>query len=122
MTDHRQEVLDALRLELRFLDKGGYEPSLGEPQKEFFRDSPSCPNFGSSGNGRPCSECWLMDFVPADKRGEAIPCHHIPLNARRDTVAAMMERGETVGAQEAMRDWLHRKLEEMEATMQRCDL
>jgi hypothetical protein len=31
----------------------------------------------------------LIDFVPAEKRGEAIPCHHIPLNHRGDTVEAL---------------------------------
>ena len=116
MPGNRREMLDALRLELRFLETGGYEPSVHEPRKELsvFRDSPSCLNYALPVREHPCSECWLIDFVPAAQRNEAVPCHHIPLNERRDTIASMGRSGEDLRVQEAMRNRLRNKIEELE--------
>lgn len=43
MGDKRQALLDALKLELEFVERGGYEPSVHEPHKEMatFQNSPS---------------------------------------------------------------------------------
>ena len=60
----------------------------------------------------PCSECWLIDFVPAEKRGEAIPCHHIPLNHRGDTVEALGGPCDDPEVKIAMRDWLRRTIQQ----------
>jgi len=89
--NRQQDLLDALKLELKFLERGGYQPSVREPRKELsiFLDSPSCLNYALPAKEHPCSECWLIDFVPVEKRGVAIPCHHIPLNHRGDTVEAL---------------------------------
>jgi len=127
MLDKQQEMLDALKLELRFLEMGGYEPSVHEPRKELavFRDSPSCLNYALPGRENqlpecrlidfvPCSKCWLIDFVPAARRGEAVPCHHIPLNERGDTIASMGKPGDDLKVQEALRGWLQKKIEELE--------
>ena len=116
MTDHQREVLQSLKSELWFLEMRGYEPSVREPRNELFifRDSPSCLNYALPAKEHSCAECWLMDFVPAEKWGEEIPCQHIPLDAIGDTIAAMAERGDNLGAQEAQRDWLRRKIKEME--------
>jgi hypothetical protein len=116
MSDNRREMLDALKLELRFLEMGGYEPSVREPRKEpgVFRDSSSCLNYALPVRVFPCSECWLIDFVPAAQRGESVPCHHIPLNERGDTIASMGNPVDDLRVQEAMRDWLRKKIEELE--------
>jgi hypothetical protein len=116
MTDHQREVLEALKSELWFLEMRGYEPSVREAHQEvpIFRDSPSCLNYALPMKEHSCADCWLMDFVPAEKWGEEIPCQHILLNPGGDTIAAMGERGDNLGAQEALRDWLRRKIKEME--------
>ena len=46
--NQQKDLLDALKLELKFLERGGYEPSVREPRKELstFLDSPSCLNYG----------------------------------------------------------------------------
>jgi hypothetical protein len=62
----------------------------------------------------PCSECWLIDFVPAEKRGETLPCHHIPLNERGDTVATFEKPGDAPDVQEAVLVWLRRKIQQLE--------
>jgi hypothetical protein len=116
VSDKRREMLDALKLELRFLETGGYEPSVHEPRKELrvFQDSPSCLNYALPVREQPCSECWLIDFVPEARRGESVPCHHIPLNEHGDTIASMGKPGDNVRVQEAMRIWLRKKIEELE--------
>ncbi len=140
MAQNQQEVLlNALKLELKFCELGGYKPpvpgrlparasendpipmvrtheSAPESPKErsIFRDSPSCLNYGLPVKERPCSECWLIDFVPAAKRGEAVPCHYIPLNERGDTVASLGEPGDAPAVQEAVLDWLRRSIQQLE--------
>ena len=115
--NQRQDLLSALKLELKFCELGGYKPARGrfparasendpistflfhestpKSRKELFvfRDSPSCLNYGLPVREHPCSECWLMAFVPAERRGEAVPCHHIRLNERGETVANLGDRG-----------------------------
>jgi hypothetical protein len=119
MTMNRQELLDALKFELHFLENGGYERSVREPRKELsvFQDSPSCLNFALPERKHPCSECFLIDLVPAEKRGESIPCHHIPLNDRGDTLESLQGYGRDFQVENAMRDWLKKTVAEMEMEM-----
>ena len=136
--NQQQILLNALKLELEFCERGGYKPLVGrfparasendpirmfaiderkrEMRKErsVFRDSPSCLNYGLPVREHPCSECWLIDFVPAEKRGEAVPCHHIPLNERGDTVATLGGPGDAPGVQDAVLDWLRRTIQQVE--------
>ena len=118
--NRQQDLLDTLKLELKVLERGGYEPSVREPRKELsiFLDSPSCLNYALAAKEHPCSECWLIDFVPAEKRGEAIPCHHIPLNHRGDTVEALGGPGDNPEVEAAMRDWLCRTIQQLEEAPQ----
>ena len=138
MAQNQQEaLLNALKLELKFCELGGYKPSVPgrlparasendsmflfegrkrEMRKErsVFQDSPSCLNYGLPVGEHPCSECWLIDFVPAEKRGAAVPCHHIPLNERGDTVATLGGPGDAPDVQEAVLDWLRRTIQQPE--------
>jgi hypothetical protein len=140
MAQNQPEVLlkslETLKLELQFCEQGGYEPlvarfparaSENDPKIPFdenkrqmrkersvFRDSPSCLNYGLSAREHPCSECWLMSFVPAEKRGEAVPCHLIPLNERGDTVASLGGSGDAPNVQKAVLDWLRRTIQQLE--------
>jgi hypothetical protein len=114
MNAHRQEVLDALKLELTFLERGGYEPSVREPRTalSIFQDSLSCPNYASMTKTYACTECFLIDFVPPEKRGEAVPCHHIPLDERGDTVSNL--GGDGIEIQRAMRGWVRKTIDAIE--------
>lgn len=116
MNGHQQEILDALKFELTFLERGGYEPSVREPRAtlSIFQDSPSCPNYAATTKTHACAECFLIDFVPPGKRGEAVPCHHIPLNDRGDTVISLGGPGDSVEVQRAMRGWLRKRIDAME--------
>ena len=134
--NQQQAVINALKLELKFRELGGYEPSIPgrlparasennpisnyermrewQQQRSVFKDSPPCLNYGLPERKHPCSECWLMDFVPADKRGEEVPCHHIPLNEQGDTVANLGGWGDASGVRESVCDWLRSTIQQLE--------
>lgn len=114
---NQELLLDALKFELRFLDHGGYERSVREPREELsvFQDSPSCLNYGSVAKTHPCSECFLIKFVPLNKQGASVPCHHIRLNDRGDTLASLEGYGRDFRVQEALRGWLEKTIAELEA-------
>jgi hypothetical protein len=116
MNGRQQEVLDALKFELTFIERGGYESSVREPRTalSIFQDSPSCPNYAATKKTHECEECFLIDFVPSEKRAEAVPCHHIPLNDRGDTVSSLAGPGHGVKVQCAMRGWLHTTIDAIE--------
>jgi hypothetical protein len=134
--DQQQALLKALKLELKFCELGGYEPSVPgrlparasennpistyertrewRQQHSVFEDSPSCLNYGLPEKEHPCSECWLMHFVPTEKRDAAVPCHHIPLNEHGDTVATLGRWGDAPDVQKAVLDWLRRTIQQLE--------
>jgi hypothetical protein len=137
--NQQQAVLNALKLEMQFCERGGYKPPApvrlparasenypilvfrGDARKRelhkersVFQDSPSCPNHGLLKREHPCSECWLIDFVPPEKRDKAVPCHYIPLNERGDTVANLGGPADAPDVQEAVLDWLRRTIRQVE--------
>ena len=108
MRFEKRELLDWLKLEIEVIEKGGYQPSVREPRKRLriFRNSVSCPNMGLEQKLEPCSHCWLMEFVPAERRSEEDPCQHIPLNERGDTVASLEAEGRHEEALATLLAWL----------------
>src|SRR5947199_10649520 len=91
MSEDKRDILEILKAELSFIEKGGYGRSVRTPWKptSVFQDSLSCINYGYPYRAHPCRECLLNDFVPEGARAEAIPCHHIPLDAEGETVEAL---------------------------------
>ena len=61
-----------------------------------------------------CEECFLIDFVPRERRGETVPCHHVPLNDCGDTVSSLAGPGDDFTVQRAMRGWLRTTIDAME--------
>lgn len=118
MVGNQKDLLNTMKFELAFLELGGYARSVRDPRRELsvFQDSPSCPNYAAPVKTHPCEECFLMSFIPAEKRGEPVPCHHIPLNSAGDTAASLEGSGDDFRVQEALRGWLHKKIEQIEAT------
>jgi hypothetical protein len=139
MTQKRQEaLLNALKLQLQFCEEGGYQTLRGrlparasendpmampireQPKRELrrefsvFQDSPSCLNYGLREREHSCSRCWLLDFVPEERRTEAVPCHHIPLNERGTTVASLGGPADAPDLQQAVRAWLRQMIQQLE--------
>jgi CheY-like chemotaxis protein len=111
-----RDVLEVLKDELDFVEKGGYGRSVRTPWKptEIFRDSPACINFDDPKLTRPCEDCLLMEFVPPEKRGEQLPCHRIPLNERGETVESLAAQEKQAELEEAVKAWLHAAISRIE--------
>ena len=116
MTKDDRDLLEILKSELDFIEQGGYGRSVRTPWRptSIFLDSPSCLNFSGPERSHPCSECLLMSFVPPERRGAAIPCHHIPLTPAGDTVHLAEGWGDQSGMEEIVKDWLRRNIRQLE--------
>lgn len=117
MSKDERDLLELLKMELDFVEKGGYGRSVRTPWKETspFRDSLTCVNYALPEKAHPCDECHLIDFVPAEKRSELVPCHFIPLTDSGDTVEDLEIEGNQAKMEEALKQWMRRKIEELEA-------
>lgn len=110
-------LLEALRDQLVFFEKGGYGHPYRSPWRStlLVRDSPLCLNATPTfTQAKPCSECLLFSMVPPDKRKSLIPCHHIPLNPSGDTIAQLYASGNQAQLDRAYHDWLCATIQRLE--------
>ena len=105
-----RDVLQVLELELDFLTKNGYDRSVRTPREPtiLFQDSPICPEFPCRNHN---DQCLLMQFVPEGERLSAVPCHHIPLNEKGETVESLLAQENRERAEEALKAWLRRAID-----------
>lgn len=117
MPKDERDLLEMLKMELDFIEKGGYGRSVRTPWKETspFRDSLTCVNYALPEKAHPCDECHLIDFVPAERHNELMPCHFIPLTESGDTVEDLEIEGNQAKMEEALKQWMRRKIAEIEA-------
>jgi len=117
----RQSLAQLLRLELAFLEQGGYRRGPRYPWRPnfVFEDSPTCINFQSEmGRRRSCTECPLIGFVPQERRQTHFPCRHILLTDQGETVNTFYEWGTEEELETALGTWLRRTIKELEATVE----
>lgn len=116
MAKDDRDILELLRTELDFIEKGGYGRSPRTPRKatSSFRDSLTCVNYALPEKAHPCAECHLIDFVPAGKRDGELPCHAIPLNAHGDTVESLELEDNQTKLEESLKEWMRGKIKELE--------
>lgn len=114
-TDER-DLLEVLKFELEFLEKGGYGLSPRAPWRPqfIFEDSPTCMNYDSKEDPAPCEECVLMQLVPEADRRNAIPCRFIPLDESGETLDSLYRSGNQHEIEEAMRGWLRATIDKLE--------
>ena len=119
MADDLRDMIDQLKLERSILRDGGYGRSVRTPQKaeQLLRDSLTCLNLGQEVQRHPCSDCLLWEFVPKERLDEDIPCHHIPLNSTKETIAALEEKGDRDAAEKALLEWLDRTILQLETEL-----
>jgi hypothetical protein len=117
MAKDERDILELLKSELEFIEQGGYGRSVRTPWKETspFRDSLTCVNYALPEKAHPCSECHLIDFVPPDRRSEELPCHAIPLNAAGETVESLELENNQARLEEALKEWMRAKINEIES-------
>lgn len=116
MPQDDRNTVTVLKAELNYVKKGGYGRSPREAWRAqlVFEDSPTCMNYDSKENRAPCAECLLMQFVPSDKKGEKIPCRHIPLTAEGDTLLQMYRGCSEQEIEEALGLWLENEIAKLE--------
>jgi hypothetical protein len=96
MQKDERDLLDVLKSELEFLEKGGYGHSPTMPWRPhyIFEDSPTCANYDSRESPGRCIDCVLTHFVPPGRRSAKNPCRHIPLNASGETLDSLYRYGD----------------------------
>ena len=112
----RENTLDVLKNELRFVQKGGYRTPLAWRAPLVFEDSPTCPRESCA----TCLEtdCVLMRFVPKDCGYEAVPCRHIPLNELGETVDSLYRTGTNEEIEQTLQRWLLETIGQLEETFE----
>lgn len=116
-----RDLLDVLKFELNFLEKGGYGRSPREPWRAplVFEDSPTCMNFDSKDNPAPCTECALIDLVPMNDRKQPIPCRHIQLTTAGDTLETLYRWGSEHEIEDVYGKWLRMTIHRIEDERER---
>ena len=116
MPTDKRDVLEVLKSELNFVEKGGYGSSPRDPWRPqlVFEDSPTCLNYDGKEKPAPCEECLLFQFVPKERRAEMSPCRHIPLTPGGLTITDLYRWGSQPEIEAALVGWLRLKIREME--------
>ena len=116
MANDDRDILEVLREELDFIEKGGYGRSVRTPwkSKSAFQDSLTCVNYGYPYRAHPCNECHLLDFVSPEHHGKEVPCHYIPLNEDGETIEDLEAEGNEAKLERKVRGWLCARIKEIE--------
>jgi len=116
MYKDERDLLEVLKFELEFLEKGGYGRSPREPWRPLaiFEDSPTCMNYDTKENPEPCGACVLMHLVPPQLQSEKIPCRHIPLNADGETLDSLYRWGDQHEIEDTVENWLRATIAKLE--------
>lgn len=117
MAKDDRDILETLKDELVFIEKGGYGRSVRTPwlPKSVFQDSLLCLNYGYPYRAHPCSECRLLDFVGPEDRSQTVPCHFIPLNEAGDTLEELELDGNEPRTITTVKKWLQGKISQIES-------
>lgn len=107
-----ESTLQVLKDELKFVEKGGYHAPLQWRARLIFEDSPRCPKERCSACAD--TDCVLMGFVPKEFCGEAIPCRHIPLNERGETIDSLYRTGTNEEIEQTLQRWLLKSIRELQ--------
>jgi hypothetical protein len=114
-TDER-DILEILKDELAFIEKGGYGRSVRTPwqSKSTFHDSLSSINYGYPYRAHPCNECHLLGFVSPEQRTSDVPCHTIPLNTDGETIEDLEQQDNQAKLELEVKGWLRARIKEIE--------
>ncbi len=111
-----RDILELLKEELDFIEKGGYGRSVRTPwlPKSTFQDSLTCINYGYPYRAHPCNECHLLDFVSPEHHGAEVPCHFIRLNEAGETIEGLEAEENQAKLERKIRDWLRARIKGIE--------
>jgi len=116
MSKDERDMLDLLRSELDFIEKGGYGRDVRTPwrARSVFRDSLSCVNYALPEKAHPCNECHLLDFVDNEHQAADVPCHFIPLNEAGETIEDLEAQDNQPKLERTLKQWMRARIEEIE--------
>lgn len=116
MANDDRDILELLKEELDFIEKGGYGRSVRTPwkPKSAFQDSLTCINYGYPYRAHPCNECHLLDFVSPEHQSAEVPCHHLPLNEAGDTIEDLELEDNEARLERTVEGWLQTKIGQIE--------
>jgi hypothetical protein len=116
MAKDDRDILELLKDELVFIEKGGYGRSVRTPWNptSVFQDSLTCINYGYPYRAHPCSECHLLEFVSPEFHVAEIPCHFIPLNEAGETIEDLEAEDNEAKLERKVSDWLRARIKEIE--------
>jgi hypothetical protein len=116
MTSDKRDLLDVLKAEFEFLEKGGYHHTARAAWRPqfMFQDSQTCLNSDGTQPAKPCSDCILMQLIPEDSRSKKIPCRHIPLNEQGETIDSFYCTGTQEELETAVARWLETTIARLE--------
>jgi hypothetical protein len=117
MKRDERDLLDVLKFELEFVEKGGYGRSPREPWRPqfVFEDSPTCMTYDCKENPGPCSDCVLMHWIPDEHRDEKAACRKIPLGPSGETLDSLYRYADQHEIEEAVAGWLRITISKLEA-------
>jgi hypothetical protein len=116
MANDDRDIVELLKDEIDFIEKGGYGRSVRTPwkAKSAFQDSLTCLNYADPDKSHPCDDCHLIDFVPQEHQQDKIPCHTIPMNAEGDTILELELAENEAKLERRMKDWLRERIIKIE--------
>jgi hypothetical protein len=116
-TDER-DLLDVLKFELEFLEKGGYGRSPREAWRPqfIFEDSPTCMNYDCRESPDPCTHCVLTQLVPPEFRSAKTPCRHIPLNEAGESLDTLYRYDNQPEVEDLVATWLRAAITKLQET------
>jgi hypothetical protein len=115
MAGNTQDLLQVLRAELDFVERGGYRTPRSHWRPQFiFEDSPTCLNFGDPTRSKPCKDCVLMQLVPPDRQQMEFPCRFIPLNDKDETIDSFYRYATQQELEETLGKWLRATIQNLE--------
>jgi hypothetical protein len=117
MATDTRDLLSVLKAERHFIEMGGYRETARVPWRPqfIFQDSPTCINLDSTKPRTPCTECAIVQLVPKAMRKGKIPCRHIVLNERGETIDSFYRTGTAQELEVALIAWLKSTIQKLEA-------
>jgi hypothetical protein len=116
MAHDDRDILELLKDELDFIEKGGYGRSVRTPWKptSAFQDSLTCINYGYPYRAHPCNECHLIDFVSPEHQTAEVPCHYIALDESGETIEDLEAEDNEAKLERKVGNWLRARIKEIE--------
>jgi hypothetical protein len=116
MKSDKRNLLDVLKKELEFVEKGGYlHPARAAWRPQFmFQDSPTCLNYQPSDYPSSCTDCVMTQLLPAHAQLRKFPCRYISLNEQGDTLDLLYRAATQKETEATFIDWLKTTIARLE--------